>query len=76
MSDTLIACVPCNKEMKCLKAGAVVHYGGGYVKSADVFGCTDCGAQTARINPNGYTVQNIEESRQNLKEWFIEMSDE
>lgn len=46
----MIICVKCAREMRCLKNGVGVDYGGGHVYAGDKFGCAGCGAEVIKCN--------------------------
>ncbi len=52
-------CIPCKKEMTCLKTGIRVVYGDSHVYAADLFGCPDCGATIANCNRTPYFDPNV-----------------
>lgn len=38
-------CVPCSKEMSCIKNGVLVRLCPGAYQYGDAYGCSQCGAQ-------------------------------
>jgi DNA-directed RNA polymerase subunit RPC12/RpoP len=43
-------CIACRKELKCLKNGVGIDYGGFHVYPSDTFVCPGCGIQIAATN--------------------------
>ena len=43
-------CVPCRKDMRCVKTGVVVHWGNGHCYAGDRFACTNCPADIVKVS--------------------------
>lgn len=47
-------CIPCRREMTCIKTGARLVFGDSHVYAADIFTCPDCGQVFANGNEVPY----------------------
>jgi len=47
-------CVPCKKEMKCVKTGCICVWHGSHVYAADEYECFICGSKIRVCNTNPY----------------------
>lgn len=44
-------CLVCKKEMRCVKTGIVVVFGGDHCYAGDAFRCDNCGSEVAVTSP-------------------------
>lgn len=62
-------CVKCQKEMKCVQTGGLVHFGHGHVYSGDAFECPECGAQVLVASEHPFFVED-----HRTKDFYVDMS--
>lgn len=71
----MIYCMQCKIAMKVKKTGAVLHFGDGFVTSADLYECRSCDMVNAKLADEGYSVapDKLENFKKRMAPWFIEM---